>query len=424
MKQKLIKFTEIIKIYTSFRLFIVFLLGFASGLPSELTRTALQAWFTVANVSIMSIGLLSLVIAPYIYKFLWAPLMDRYLPPLLGRRTGWIVITQILLIMSLIAMAFCNPQINPMVLSIFAFATAFFSASQDIVVDAYRTDLLSPEERAPGSAMNQAGYRIAMLVAGGVSLIVASALGWRATYIIMAGLMLIGVIGSLLAPEPNYQHEVPKHLKEAVIEPFRNFLEKPQAIQILFFIILYKLSYACILMMTPTFLLRDLGFTLVDVGTVNKGLGLVATLIGVFLGGVLANRIGLMRALFSFALFQALCNLIFAALALSGKSYWLMVTAVVSVNIFAGMEAAVFVSFLMSLCDKRYSATQYALLSALAMVGNTIIGPIAAFLVSNFGWFNFYISSFLIAIPGLILLTILRKQFKEPAWQVLQQNER
>lgn len=397
------------KLFLTPRMIIVFLLGFSSGLPSELTRTALQAWFTVSGVSIVSIGLLGFVAFPYAYKFIWAPLMDRYLPPFLGRRTGWLLICQIALIISIIVMAFFNPKVHALTLGILALIVAFISASQDISIDAYRTDLLTPAERGPGTAINVAGYRIAMIISGGLALILAQEIGWRDTYIIMGVLMLIGVFATFLAPEPYYEAKPPSTMKAAVIEPFKEFLSRDYAVALLIFIIIYKLSYAFILVMSPSFLLRGLDFSLIDVGTVNKGIGLFATIIGVFLGGIATTRLGIFRALFSFGILQACSNLIFVVLAIVGKNYLLMVLAVFIVNFFAGMEAATFVAFLMKLCDHRYTATQYALLSALAMIGNAIVAPISGILIEGFGWADFYVITFLVAIPALVVLWFLRK---------------
>jgi PAT family beta-lactamase induction signal transducer AmpG len=388
---------------------VVFMLGFASGLPSELIRTPLQAWFTVTGVSVVSIGLLGLVSLPYAYKFLWAPLLDRYVPPFLGRRTGWLLITQLGLVITIIIMAWCNPKTNPLFLGALALLIAFISASQDISIDAHRTDLLKATERASGTAFYVTGYRLAMLIAGGFALIIAEEYGWRITYIMMAVMMGIGIIATLIAPEPTYQAAAPKSLKEAVIEPWREFFTRDRALAILAFIILYKLSYAFILIMTPTFLLRALKFTLIEVGTVNKGIGLLAVILGVFLGGVISPRLGLLKSLFTFGLLQALGNLIFVILAVVGKNYLLLITAIFIVNFFAGMETAVFVAFLMSLCDHRYTATQYALFSALAMVGNAVVSPIAGYIITDFGWVYFYFLTAAIAIPGLFLLFLLRK---------------
>ena len=403
------QFAVNIKAVINLRMMVVFLLGFASGLPSEIIRTPLQAWFTVSGISIVSIGLLGLISLPYAYKFLWAPLLDRYLPPFLGRRTGWLLLTQIGLVITIIVMAWGDPKTNPLFLGILALIVAFISASQDISVDAHRTDLLTVAERPSGTAFYVAGYRLAMLIAGGFALIIADEYGWRVTYILMAMMMGIGIIATLIAPEPTYQASGPKSLKEAVIEPWREFLTRDNALIILAFIVLYKLSYAFILMMTPTFLLRVLNFSLIDVGTVNKGVGLLAVMLGVFLGGFITPRLGLLRSLFSFGLLQALGNLIFVVLAVVGKSYLLLVTAIFIVNLFAGMETAAFVSFLMGLCNHRYTATQYALLSALAMVGNAVVSPIAGYIIVVFGWVYFYFLTAAIAIPGLFLLILLRK---------------
>ena len=279
------------------------------------------------------------------------------------------------------------------------------------MIDAYRTDLLTADERGPGTAVNVTGYRIAMIVSGGIALMIAQWFGWRETYFFLALCLLPGVVASMIAQEPHYNHPSPTSLRAAVVEPFKQFLTQKKAIWFLIFIVIYKLSYAFILIMTPTFLLRALHFSLVEVGAVNKGVGVVATLFGIFIGGIVCTKIGAYRSLFIFALLQASSNLLFVLLAHVGKDYSLMMLTIFSVNLFAGMEASVFVVLLMSVCDKRYTATQYALLSALATAGNAIISPISGLIVQSFGWICFFWLSFLVIIPALFLLIYLKDSF-------------
>lgn len=383
------------------------ILGFASGLPLALTSSTLQAWYTVAGISIMTIGFLSFVGMPYNYKIFWAPLMDRFIPPLLGRRRGWIIITQLALVITITAMALLDPKVNPLLLAIIALFVAFLSASQDIVIDAYRVDIIRPEERGYAVALTTTGYRIAMLISGGLALILADHFGWRTTYLIMAAAMLVGIIGAWFGPEPEIAVQAPTGILQAIREPFREFMSRKNAFLLLLLVVLYKLGDAFTVSLTSTFLLRDLGFSLTDVGMVFKTGGLIAMIAGSFLGGALIPRLGLFRSLFWFGAMQATAGLLFMALALVGKNFPLLVTTIVFDCVASGMATAAFISLLMSFCDQRYSATQYALLSALATVGRVFVGPFAAWLIKDIGWPHFFAVSFLISIPGLILLCYL-----------------
>lgn len=389
------------------------LLAFSSGLPLALISSTLQAWYTVSGISIVTIGFLSLIGIPYNYKILWAPLLDRFIPPLLGRRRGWILITQLLLILSLLGMSMFRPDTNPTLLAFIALFVAFFSASQDIVIDAYRVDLLPEKERAFGAALLATGYRVAMLVSGGLALILADHYGWRITYIGMSCLMLIGVIGAWTGPEPDQKIAAPQNLSSAIREPFLEFIKRNNAFLILLLIVLFKLGDAFTLSLNTTFLLRGVGFTLTDVGTANKIVGFFAILLGSFLGGALFPRLGLFRSLFIFGSAQAVAGLMFISLITIGKSFFLLILVVIIDNLTSGMANAAFLAWLMSLCDLRYSATQYALFSGLFALGRVFVGPIAGWLVHDYGWVNFYIITFFVSFPGLTLLWYLRKDIEQ-----------
>lgn len=395
------------------RLLFILILGFSSGLPLALTSSTLQAWYTVAGVNILTIGFLGFIGQPYVYKFVWAPLMDRFEIPWMGRRRGWMLITQTLLLFTIIGMSFINPAQHPYFLGFFGLLVAFFSASQDINIDAYRTDLLKPQERGMGSAMAVAGYRVAMLVSGGLALILAAKIGWHYTYLLMGSLMLVGMISSVMAPEPTYVAEAPDSMIKAAFDPLKDLFNRKSGLVILVFIVIYKLSYEFILAMTPTFLLRDLGFTLIQVGTISKGIGFIALLLGIFCGGVLLIRMGVLRSLLIFGILQAVGNLGYLCLALVGKDITLLISAISAENFFAGMEAAAFVAFLMSLCNHKYTAMQFALLSALATVGRVVAGPIGALIVMHSNWADLYLWSFAIAIPALVLLWSQRQKFEQ-----------
>ncbi len=407
MKNTLAPYLEV---FRSRRIAVVTLLGFSSGLPLALTGSTLQAWLTVAGVDIQTIAWFTWIGVPYLLKFLWSPLMDRFIPPWLGRRRGWIVATQAGLLAGLLGMATTSPGDSLLLLGMFALWVAFVSASQDIVVDAYRTDILAPAERGIGAAVGVFGYRIAMLVSGGLALIMADQIGWQTTYVAVALLMLVGVATAVWAPEPAMPPAAPKTLREAVIEPLRDFFTRAGAVQLLLLIVLYKFGDALAGTLTTAFLIRGVGFSPTDVGVINKGLGLASLLLGALIGGTLLARVSLYRALMWFGVLQAISNLSFMFLAWAGKSYAWLVFAVAFENLASGMGTAAFVALAMSLCNVAFSATQYALLSALASLGRVLFGPVTGEIVAAFGWANFFFITFIAALPGLWLLWLLREQ--------------
>ena len=404
------------------RLAVILLLGFASGLPLALTGGTLQAWMTVEGVDLSTIGIFTLVGLPYTWKFLWAPLMDRFVPPFLGRRRGWLLVTQLSLAALIAAMAFASPRGDLAWLALLAVAVAFASASQDIVFDAYRTDVAKPEQRGLAAAFTVVGYRVAMLTSGAAALVLVAgsgfipALGWKNTYLVMAGLMGLGALATLWGPEPEVAAPPPRSLDEAVWAPLREFFSRNGAWVLLALIVLYKLGDAFAGSLTTAFLLRGAGFALDDVGYVNKGMGLAATIFGALFGGALMVRLGLYRALMAFGILQAVSNLAFMALAGAGKSWPLMVFAVGFENLSGGMGTAAFVALLMALCDHRFTATQYALLSALASFGRVYVGPAAGYATDpkylGLSWTVFFFLTFLLALPGLVLLWWKRETLK------------
>jgi MFS transporter, PAT family, beta-lactamase induction signal transducer AmpG len=396
------------------RLAVILLLGFSSGLPLALTGGTLQAWMTVEGVDLATIGIFTLVGIPYTWKFVWAPLMDRFVPPFLGRRRGWLFVTQLVLAALIASMACSSPKADLAWLALLAVMVAFASASQDIVFDAYRTDVSSAEQRGLAAAFTVVGYRVAMLTSGAAALVLVAgsgfipALGWQDTYLVMAGLMGIGAAATLWGPEPTSGAPPPRTLDEAVWAPLREFFSRPGAGALLALIVLYKLGDAFAGSLTTAFLLRGVGFPLDDVGYVNKGMGLAATIFGALFGGALMVRLGLYRALLVFGVLQAVSNLGFMALAAAGKSYPMMFFAVGFENLTGGMGTAAFVALLMALCDRRFTATQYALLSALASFGRVYVGPAAGYATDpkylGLTWTVFFFLTFLVALPGLALL--------------------
>lgn len=397
-----------LEVFRSPRIAAVLMLGFASGLPLSLTGSTLQAWLTVSRIDIVTIAWFSWIGLPYALKFLWAPVMDRYMPPVLGRRQGWILLTQLALATGLLAMAGLTPAEDLWLLGCAALWVAFFSASQDIVIDAYRTDVLRSEERGMGAAVSVFGYRMAMLASGALALVFADEFGWRATYFVMAALLLAGIWTTIKAPRPETPAGVPPSLAAAVVQPLRDLLVRRGAWAMLLLVMLYKFGDALAGTLTTAFLIRGVGFSLTDVGTVNKVLGLAALLLGGLAGGLLLTRMRLVNALLWFGLLQAVSNLSFAWLAWAGKSYALLVFTIGFENLASGMGTAAFVAFAMALCNHSYSATQYALLSALASLGRILFGPVAGSLVQGLGWDGFFILTFVAALPGLALVWLMR----------------
>jgi len=393
-------------LYFNRRVVPLLALGFASGLPLALTAGTLQAWATVENVSLEQIGFLTLVGSAYTLKFLWAPWIDRYAPPLLGRRRGWMLLTQLLLAAALMTMGLLSPSHSLLPLALLAVLVAFFSATQDIVFDAYRTDVLRDPERGAGVAVSVLGYRLAMLVSGGLALILADRwLGWGTTYVLMGVLMATLALVTLTAPEPEHLVQPPQSLRAALIEPFGEFFRRPGAWALLALIVFYKLGDAFAGALSTTFLIRGVGFSATEVGSVNKIMGLSATIVGALAGGALLARLGLFRALMLFGLLQAVSNLGYWLVAVSPKHIVLMAAAVGVENLCGGLGTAAFVALVMSLCNPRYTATQFALLSALSAIGRTYLaGPLSPPLVNSLGWPGFFLLTVLIALPGLGLL--------------------
>ncbi len=389
---------------------ILLILGFASGLPLALTSGTLQAWMTVANVDLKTIGFFSLVGQAYVFKFLWSPVMDRYTPPFLGRRRGWLLLTQLCLLIAIAAMGFLEPLSQLRWMAALAVVIAFCSASQDIVFDAWKTDVLAAEERGTGAAISVLGYRLGMLVSGGLALWLADRwLGWQGMYWLMAALLIPCIVATWFAPEPDDAIPAPRSLEQAVAAPLRDFFGRNNAWLILLLIVLYKLGDAFAMSLTTTFLIRGVGFDAGEVGVVNKTLGLIATIIGALWGGVLMQRLSLFRALLIFGVLQGASNAGYWLLAVTDKNMLSMASAVFFENLCGGMGTSAFVALLMTLCNKSFSATQFALLSALSAVGRVYVGPLAGWFVEAHGWSTFYLFSIAAAVPGLILLLLCKK---------------
>lgn len=392
-----------LQIFTSRKMLSVFIAGFSSGLPLVLSGATLQAWMATEKVDLKVIGVFSLVGLPYTIKYLWSPLMDRFIPPFLGRRRGWMIICQILTAITIALMAFSNPVNQTILVALLAFLLSFFSASQDIVIDAYRTEVLPAEERGVGAGIYIMGYRLAMIVAGSLALILSDHLPWKSVYLVMASFMMIGVINTLTSTEPEVTEKPPSNFKESVIDPFIDYFKRRGALEILAFIILYKLGDVLASALSTPFML-ELGFSKTDIGTVTKGFGLVATIFGAVFGGAVMFRIGLYKSLWLFGILQAVSNLVFMWLAYVGNDLTVMATAIAIENLSGGMGTAAFSAFMMSLCNKKFTATQFALLTSLMAVSRVFVSSGTGVMAQEMGWKNYYIVCTLCAIPGLLLL--------------------
>jgi MFS transporter, PAT family, beta-lactamase induction signal transducer AmpG len=395
------------------RMAAVLFLSFASGLPFNLTGFTLQAWLASSGLAIQTIGFFSLVALPLNFKFFWAPLLDRYLPPILGRRRGWILILQACLAVCIGVMGFCSPTEHLYVLGALALLLAFLSASQDIVIDAYRVDTIPVSERGMAAAAAAFGYRTAAMLAGAVLVYIAASLGWQLAFMFVACLMAATMIATLRAPEPESPGHAPHTLADAVWHPLRALLKEKGIWGFLALVLLYKVGDALALSLYSTFMIKGVGFSLHELSVAGKVNMTISTMIGVAFGGWMYMRWGTFRSLLIFGIGQALTNLLYMWLALAGKKVWLLALATCLDTMIGGMGQAAFVAFLVSLCSADFSATQYALLSALATLPRNVTGWIAGHLVPAIGWADFFVVTCLAAVPGLILLVVLRGPLNE-----------
>jgi PAT family beta-lactamase induction signal transducer AmpG len=400
---------ELFAVLKSKKLLALLCLGFSSGLPLFLTSRTLQVWLTEANVDLGLIGWLSLVRLPYTLKFMWSPFLDRFIPPFLGRRRGWLVITQVGLMLAIACMSFQNPKQALDLLAINALIIAFLSATQDIAGDAYRTDILEKQELGLGASTWILGYRVAILTTSSVALILADYLPWSVVYLLMAALMAVGIGAAFFAPEPIDQERSPDSLVDAIYLPFQEFFQRQGlalGITILVFILLYKFGDALLGNMATPFLV-DIGFSKKVIGAIQGGWGFVATTIGVVLGGGILTKIGLNRSLWVAGILQALSNLSYFGLSIVGKNEVALLAVISVENLCTGLVASVFVAYLMSLCNQKFSATQFALLSSLMAAGNDILSAPAGELAKILGWSNFFASTIALSIPGMLLLFLV-----------------
>ncbi len=430
--------------YLDRRVLMVLALGFSSGLPLLLTFSTLSAWLKSEGISRTAIGLFALVGTPYALKFLWSPLIDRLPLPILttwlGRRRGWGLLIQLLLIVFILALGATDPAQDLGRMAALAVVVAFLSASQDIVIDAYRVEILDDSQQGPGAGAVQTGYRLAMLAAGAGALYMASAFGWFWAYALMAALVGVGMLVFLLGPEPQVKvsaatrqreekaaHYLASHpqlkgpaaavaawIYGAVVCPFADFIARPGWLAVLIFVITYKLGEAMAGAMANT-LYVELGFSLDEIATVSKIFGFGATVLGGLIGGALVARLGTLPALLLFGLAQSAGNLFYVLQAASGHDIRILALCVAAENLTAGMAGAALVAYISGLCNVAYTATQYALLSSLTAVGRTLFASGSGKLADMMGWTDFFLLTTVVTIPSLILLIwMMRTQTGTP----------
>lgn len=405
-------------VYRDRRLAAILAMGFLSGLPLALSGGTLAFWLAQEGVSKTAIGLFALIAAPYTFKFLWAPVFDQITPPgfsAFGRRRGWLIILQLAMAVALLALGTSNPAAAPLWTAIFAFTVAFVSASQDIVIDAYRIDILEDDEQGAGAAATQLGYRIGMLISGAGALALSDMVSWFWVYAAMAAVTPVGlliIVSSPTARDINAgdpSEGMAQRLRAAFVDPLADFMQRGGWVAILAFVLFYKFGDAIGGVMANPFYV-ELGFTGTEVAGVTKLFGTVATLIGVVTGGVVVVRYGVIRALVIGGILQAVTNLAFAWLAWTGKDIGLLALAIGADNFTGGLGSAAFVAYLSSLCNAKFTGTQYALLTSFMAFGRTILSSGGGWLADQTDWVTFFIATTALALPGLVLLYFISRQ--------------
>ena len=394
------------------RMLICIFTGFSSGLPLYVLYTLLPAWLRSEGIGLTEIGLFALIGIPYTWKFIWSPTLERYVPPFLGRRRGWMLVTQIACLASIAGLGMLNPQTSIWTIAWLAATVAFFSASQDIVLDAYRRELLPDKELGLGNSIHVNAYRISGLIPGSLALILADHYPWDTVFLIVAAFMLAGIIMTLVIDEVSHATAPPATLKEAVIEPFHEFFTRhgwQSAILVLAFMFLYKIGDSMATALSTPFYL-DMGFTLTEIGIIAKNAALWPTIIGGLIGGLLMVRIGINRALWLFGVVQIVSILGFVLLSVSGPNLIILALVIAFEYLGVGLGTAAFVAFIARTTSRAHVATQFALFTALTALPRTFANAATGWIVEKFGWTDFFILCTLLAIPGMLLL------FKVAPW--------
>lgn len=393
------------------RMIMVYLLGIISGLPLAYTGTTLQAWLASSKIDLFSIGLITLVGMPYSYKFIWAPLLDRYKPfvPFIShKRKSWVFCFQIILAIILFIMSDLTPVEHIYFIAACGLLIAFVSASQDIVIDAYRTEYLLRDERGIAAASFTFAYRLGMLISGGAGLIIADYYSWKSFFILSSLMMLVGAVVINFLPNTQESHDHPASFITLFINPFKNFLARKYAVTILFFIASYKFAEGYILSLATAFFINGIHLSLTQVGVLFKTVGFFSTIFGAYLAGVLLPRLGLYRSLMLFGIYQALAVLLYVCLAIIGQGYVLTAITVGVEMAASGMSTVALMAYFMSLCDKKFTGTQFAIFTAIMVIGRIISGPMASVVVESFGWAWMFFLGVMISFPGLVLLKKLK----------------
>jgi PAT family beta-lactamase induction signal transducer AmpG len=387
---------------------ITFLLGFSSGLPLQLTGATLKFWLSEANVDITTIGYFGWVGMAYSLKFIWAPLADRYSFFGMGRRRSWMVLSQIAIAIGLVVVGVLDPKESLVLVAAVSVWIAFFSATQDIAYDAFRREYLDDKELGFGSSMNMYGYRIGMLISSGVALGMAAYMSWTHVYWIMAVLMGVGIGTTLYSKESRNVDYKSKTLRESVIEPFKEFIQRNGAILILLFVFFFKLGDALSGSMLSPFY-KEMGYQKEDIALIAKTFGLISSMLGLFIGGITIYKIGILRSLWIFGILQALSTASFALITYTGPEKWALAFAVIFEDITAGMGSSAFIAYLASITNRNYTATQFAVLSSIATLGRNFFSGFSGVMVKEFGWEWFFYSCALIALPGMGFLYWVQK---------------
>ncbi|HEX4388736.1 MAG TPA: MFS transporter [Steroidobacteraceae bacterium] len=398
------------EVLASPKMLAILALGAASGFPNQITESALQAWLKDGGLSNTLIGAMTYVSLPYVLKVFWAPIVDRYTLPFLGRRRGWMLLMQIALAAGIAALALLDPRAGLRPVFACALAVVFFSATQDIAIDAWRADVSLPSERGLAAAATNLGYRAASWLAVGAALLIAQYVGWRAAFLTLAVAMLLFCVATLRAPSSHNAYQ-PRTLAESVIAPLRELLANPAAVSLLAVVLLFKVGDAFANKLFTPFMM-DVGFSKAEIAYFVKSLFTASTIGGSILGGVLMVRLGLLRSMLTFGVLQALSNLLYCALALAGKSYPIMVAAVVIEHVAGAMGGIALIALIMALCDMRYSAFQYALLSVLATLPRYSLGYPAGWIADHAGWYGYFVASFVLALPGLAIVWLKRRRIE------------
>ena len=392
-----------IKTILSLKMLAMFTLGFASGFPFYVVRDVLKLWLTDANIDLGTIGLFSAVALPYTWKFIWSPAMDGYTPPFLGRRRGWMLLTQIGLLVLIAAMGQFDPTKSLTMMAVVAFCIALFSASQDIALDAFRREYLTDEELGLGTGIWMNAWRFGMFASTGTAFLLADDIGYPAVHLVLSLMMGIGIITTLLVSEPDTGVAAPQTLKEAVIEPFAEFFNRGGAWWVLAFILLYKVGDNMAGAMNIPYILK-MGFTKQEYFVIVKGIGMLALFGGAFLGGIVMVRLGIANSLWVFGILQAISTACFALLMIVGKNH-VILTGIVAFEFLAtGLGQAAYATYMAVQTNKRFTATQYAMMTSLMAIPGTAAAAITGYMVEYLGWSGFYITCALVALPGMLLL--------------------